>query len=1145
MAEGKKNDLSAQLQNMMIPEVLQGNKDTSLQKAREMETSLSANVRTARDEQLMRDALQSMMKQQQNNPTMMLNASARKQQNATITSAVAQGVKQAADSNQEEYGTVARHALGKRGEDLAYVAMRGIHNNIYNQSMKYRDSALEYSKTKGGMAMLQSRGTQLTSQLNGMNVKDRFAKPYTLEDFNKQSGNIYSNTLAAGDGKLHLTYENVSGGYAQKTSVDLGSKIGERKANDLLTDIGSYHDSYLKQQRSIEVLTGTSAHAGTNYSDSWENLVSGNFQALDQQFDFVQRYNNHIRAEESANKAVRKVQETVGADATIRNFTGSKEDVQKLRNAVDSNGEHIFSQEELSALEECVQACGYSQPAGNRRVLENASERARRRFASSMLDDTQAAGVHTLTSAMHVAKTTKNLASAASGIGEEFAANLADRQTRKLVDKVSRTDQLSGGRLEAAQKRLAKKKEKLGLETDKDLLGRTKKIRENAVERREKKRELRSMTRGMNRTQARIALNQLKQEERLLKHKRPSRLLSKQTERLQKKLARQQKIKSIRKRLTPKLATKTRNKLTSSLAGKAFGKLAGALNAVSVGLKIAAKYIAIAVAIVIAVVFLAAGVDLIFMLVVYPFTEDNGNTDMAGNEANDLQIVNEAMSLHEAEQMAALKGNIETVTKANYIKRPEYDGHADASYEGGVRISSNSIKYRGKWYPISGCYIKEEDGTFTEITYAQAGINGEKYYESITVDGEDIYFEYAGTRIANGAEPDMSVEVEADYEVYDEFGRETSICNCMQLISLYRYYYLFIHDGDEAEAEDYWIREFKDGRMMDAWDRTHSVSVKGDFKEAHTSKWSDGLPYENLIVEGTLPGSAVYHSGAELSQCTNAGTYSYWVYPPMAAPYQIFTTCCFGHVKSMAKVQVDTKLETLASGRRLRTASGWEITWDTFEDEDACGFLNDFLGSYEEYYMPGYEMYAEYEIYFGNAAQMLTSADMERIVGMIEEKYGTLSPMQRAVIMKGLEGCGRFNYSKASHANCGFGVQGGATDCSGYVSWVHNNCGLYQNTSICNSTQAWSQAPGYKTGFDLHNLSPGDLIVRGAPGAPADSPTSPNHVVIWLGFLTDESGNTQPWVIECGGGHDGSACGPKPIVRNYKTAIPLGSSDTW
>ena len=77
---------------------------------------------------------------------------------------------------------------------------------------------------------------------------------------------------------------------------------------------------------------------------------------------------------------------------------------------------------------------------------------------------------------------------------------------------------------------------------------------------------------------------------------------------------------------------------------------------------------------------------------------------------------------------------------------------------------------------------------------------------------------------ANGGSKDGTVDVTPYYEVYDEFGDSASICNCMQLVSLYRYYYLFMDETGESDADNYWINDFKTGRMTTAWNDTHRVA---------------------------------------------------------------------------------------------------------------------------------------------------------------------------------------------------------------------------------------------------------------------------------------------------------------------------------
>ena len=1060
------------------------------------------------------------------NPQMKLSPGSAKQVNTTISQAVVQATKQSTNSNQEEYQTVARSALVDKAQDVLLATSVGVNASVFQSYEQHKDTALAYAFDKGALAANDAMGQTLYKTLNNINPMMRYNTDYNLDTFREQAGHIYTETLRGADGKLHVTRSNPSGGYMEKsTGIDLSTKIGERKANDVLSDIGTFYERDRDLTNAVDVLQGQ-AVAGNTTTQSWETLVNGNFKALNEKYNFSDRYNKML--DESMFKDGKKYYVN---DPHIRNFTGSEEDVNLLRNAVDASGNHLFTDEELAALDECVDACGYGSDSSLSMSMMNTSLIARRKLAKHSLDETQLTGLRTVTQAARVCGTTKMVADATTDLGRELIANSAEKKTNQLIAQIADKN-TSKGKLEKAKKRLAKKKEKLGITTNEELLGKMRSRREAASEIKQRRRDIRTATSGMDRKQAQLVINDLKQQELLLRKGHGSKRLSKKSEKLQRQLQRRRALNAAVKRRAPHLVAAV-GKIKGSKVARALGYVNNKIMVVRKAMMKLLKPLLIVLAAAMGVLFLIAMFAVPIVAAFLMFIEYNGNTDNSGKEKNDLQLVNEGMSEYESEQLNSLKDNIEAVVKANYPRRWEVDGHPDAWYSGTIKISKTKIKYNGKYYKILGRYDKPNGTKVPGGNYVKIDIDPSDDEKG------DVYIDVADGSVDGGSK-DGTVDVIPDYEVFDEFGDSAPICNCMQLVSLYRYYYIFQEDDPDSEANDsaFWINDFKYGRMTQGWNDTHRIDKNGN---GDMGKWTDTLKYDALkdYIVGDLPDELVYHSS--LSTCDNAGTYSYLVSDGEGGYYTVTVACCMGHVKATAHIEVDSKFETIIDKKRLKLADGTPITFD----EDTMDTLTDYMGTYEDSYKQGYELYADFEVYFGTVGNMFTDVQIEELLAKIIENNGELNELQTAVITTALQGCGKFTYSMASHANCRKGVRGGATDCSGFVSWVHNNCGMYNNTNICNTTTTWSTAPGHKA-MNASALKPGDIVIKGEPGAPSASTGASNHVIIYLGKIKNEkTGQMEDWIAECGGGGDGSWAHAATKFKNYKTWVPLGSSDTW
>lgn len=395
------------------------------------------------------------------------------------------------------------------------------------------------------------------------------------------------------------------------------------------------------------------------------------------------------------------------------------------------------------------------------------------------------------------------------------------------------------------------------------------------------------------------------------------------------------------------------------------------------------------------------------------------------------------------------------------------------------------------------------------------------------------------------------VEVEADYNVVDEYGNPGSICNCMQSMTLYRYYYLFADGSDSDElSESFWTGNFI-RKMKQVWNETHFITTKGIFGSTHTKKWDRvNISMDDLTVTGALSGGSVFHSTTD--GCTNICIYytteSYIDDDGELQSDKVKHEQCAGHVRAVANVQVDTDVKNIAKGSRLEGKFGVNIEYDEFTDEE-MQTIADYIGTYDTHYAEGYERYADFGIYFGASEGLMTSAEISAILSKLEEQYGELSELQVAVITTALQGCGKFTYSPLGHGNNGTGVTGGTTDCSGYTSWVHNNCGMYSDTVSLTTVNWASYGKEYKDGIGksvLETLPPGSQIVKGdkstgaAYGSGGVSTGTGNHTVIWIGYI-----DGQPMIVDCTTSNINGSSYRMRDVSNFKTVLRIGETAVW
>lgn len=1031
-----------------------------------------------------------------------------KAHNATtsVSSAVAQGTTQAMNSNMEEYQTVAKTGLKNRAEDMSLILLGGTYLAAFQDSQRFFASALDYSKEKGAIASLEAQGNFIVEQINGLSGVDAVLGKvdYDVETLNKHAGRIYKDTILQNDGKLHMVYNLGGGGSCRVESINLLETIGETKdkkpitGGSLLSEIGEYNEKLTSQNMAIQVLQ-SSKERGASNAKAWQTLVSGNYQALDRRLHLTDRYNAMVRNRQS--NAGQNLKEEFSVDETIRDFCGEEKDIKKLLSAVDENGNSIFSEEELAQLQECITANGFTTIAGGGK-LASAAESAKRRWATSIFDEYQKDSISTIAKVKRVTKTGYNLIDSAAGLHLESKANKAEQKVSKLMDKVSKKDDLSPEKIKKAQERLDKMRNKMGADSNKELLEKVKKSKENATKQRATRKQIRNATRGVDRTQARIALNRLRAEDMINKNQAISKKLVNEYNHLEKRLNRQLKKQGAK-------AAKAAGKASSHIAESKFVKSLGQASSKASELISKAGSFLIKVALpVVGIVLLACTlivIIIILIVVLFMFAmEFNGNKDSNGVEANDLQIVNEQMYDFEEEQINDL------LERTKNTVMDEYDND-------------------------------------TEIL-AMAP-DASMYY--------DPYVEYHSP-----------VEAVPDYRVYDEYGKESGICNCMQLFSLYRYYYIYMN-GDEDEenreelAEDFWIKDFKKGRVEDAWKNTHKVVKYGEWapnledpeiNPSAVKKWTSKIYLEDLEMLPLLDMDSFYHplgtscdNQTEIVMCPKdvfdeEGNYVDTVWEAK--------TMCAGHLRPIVTIQVEQDMRNIAKGKKLKSSKGY-ITWEKFEKAEAVEFLEELLGTYEEDYEKGYTLWADFEVYFGNTKNVLSETQIQYLLDKLQQSYGILSEKQLAIIKTALSGCGKFTYAPGGQ-NWKEGATGGRVDCSGFVTWVLNNAGMNSSDTYGVSQQytttTLSLMNGHTTSFRLANLAPGSILVKGEPGAQSAygagnvSTGTGNHTVIWLGYITDDQGKTQGYIIDCTTSPPPGGSSVRPVsdaIGQYQTAIPV------
>lgn len=200
-----------------------------------------------------------------------------------------------------------------------------------------------------------------------------------------------------------------------------------------------------------------------------------------------------------------------------------------------------------------------------------------------------------------------------------------------------------------------------------------------------------------------------------------------------------------------------------------------------------------------------------------------------------------------------------------------------------------------------------------------------------------------------------------------------------------------------------------------------------------------------------------------------------------------------------------------------------EKTWKGFHNSD--GTLNDTGESAKAWYEMDDSAYEDMGVIFpGNTYPVLSSAKIDDYINQIKTSNGgSLSAQRESVIRAGLQYVGRFvyvyagghgSYPSKETAAATVGNSGGV-DCSGFVSFVTNQGGVFHHSGDTGYTaQGACDFAHFGKATSKGALKPGDIVVKNAEAG--GSTTSNNHVVIYGGkFDTGDGAGVIDRFIEC------------------------------
>lgn len=1221
----------------------------------------------------------------------------------TITKAAANAVRTAANSNQEEYQTIARRQGMERLEDMAVILAASDYHEAYADVQKYGQDILDYSTDKGQGRSLDAQGQSIVDRINASSPVQ-----VNLGFLRKNAGRIYSESSRDGS-HIILSFRKPDGTMQSiKTGIAIKQEGGKES---LLQEIGSFNAAYRKQDVDYKYLT-TDAGVNEQTLVSLNSVRTGNYKALDRRLKLTERYNNHV----FANNGYKDPSDRL----MIRNFSGKKEEIERLKSAVDEHGNSIFAAAELAELEECVNKNGLGTEQGKLGMMaRDAFRRSRQRIASNALDEYQGETLGIVQKSARVARTAQRLNNEVAGLAGEFRAASVNKKVNNLLNQRDKLTGASKGsaKLEKIDRKLERHGRALGADKNtsaSELRKRASAAQDRAKEIRQARRDMNRAVRGLGRKERKEVVMRLRMEDALARNNsvKAERLVGKHAK-LCDKINKIQNRKRSLANAVKKVKKKAGKKAADAAAKKVFSKTAAMANgirtAVSGLLKKLLTVVAAPLAAVILIIILAAMIVTMVFFIVLLFAPDTG-------DKNVIQTVNEEMNKHEVAQLLALQARIEEVVKrSDAYESPEtLSGREPDSmcWQKDGLMNTYYVWYHNTAYPIEGVYVRrrvrvarknlsgrmvysyetrwcevveeptgghkfylqyrdygsygttrytsyvwnpdtndtavlfldntavtlpkiskslkagsaygrniysttkyvwvnfgdtDDDGEdnfgWTQLAdygygnaecyYVKFTIPGDKFWESDTTllycmkfsrsDGKLERQDLRERLLWSDRDDKVRPDIDMDYDVVDENGRESRICNCMQAMTLYRYYYHWTDEGQEdseagLDEEDrlgdvLFLNNYK-RKMEQAWDLTHFIkTTQHQFpffwnETTDYEGWKKALKHlklEDIQMEDGLPGlsgegrrSVHTKEEVEKNQCDrvcyyyakregdgmDTGSGKKIPILDIVGPY------CAGHYLATVSVITLQSMDSIAEDNTLEGRFGINIEYSKFS-ENAKDDIRDLIGCYEDGFAEGFQNWADFEVYFGPAKNMLTEAEVSRYLDEIEEKGG-LNAKTKAFLQKAIEGCGRFTYQRSAYSMEKWDVSAGFADSAGYVNWARNSTGQYnpeiqvrsleQWTNLARSHNGWKLA--YRSGngtitpaprSQLASLSPGTVLVSGDPDR--------NRIAIWTGLFTNEnkdSGNYgMPIVIECiSDTVNGSIIHTNDDVRNWLYYVP-------
>lgn len=616
----------------------------------------------------------------------------------TVTKATANAVRTAAGSNQEEYQTVARKRGMERLEDMAVILAASDCHEAYADVQKYGQGILDYSTDKGQGRSLDAQGQSIVDCINASSPVQ-----VDLDFLRKNAGSIYS--ASSRDGSQIILPDPNGSAVSIETGIAIKPEEGK---NSILQEIGNFNSAYKKQNADFKHLT-TDAGVDEQTLISLNSVRTGNYKALDGRLKLTERYNNHV----FANNGYKDPSDR----RMIRNFSGKKEEIDRLKNAVDEHGNSIFTAAELAELDECIHKNGFGTEQGKLGMMaRDASRRSRQRIASKALDDYQGETLGIIQKSTRLARTAGRLNNEVRGAAGEFRAASVNKKVNNLLNQRDKlTGSLKNGsakQMEKVSQKLEKHGRELGADmktaSSSELRKRASAAQDRAKEIRQARRDMSRAVHGLGKKERKEVVMRLRMEDALACNNsvKAERLAAKQTK-LSNKISKIQNRKRSLANAVKKVKKKAGAKAAGTAAGKVFAKTASVANgirtAVSTLFKHLIAFLAPILGGVVLIILLAAMIVTIVVFIVLLFFPDMG-------DKNVLQTVNEAMNAHETAQLQALqKKTAELVRNSDVYQEPETLASRPVDsmcWQKDGMMYNGQIYYHGRAYPIEGLYVR-------------------------------------------------------------------------------------------------------------------------------------------------------------------------------------------------------------------------------------------------------------------------------------------------------------------------------------------------------------------------------------------------------------------------------------------------------